>query len=312
MIKAAITVALSITMCGTPFGVAAPDPALHRDGGCASDVGYRACDGRSQVIVDTQHTQTDKGPSHNGTNPVVEPPGTVRLVACGGGTASRLQTLGDPSATADARGCVSGQPGCDQTAQDTGRPHRNFVRVVKQEDNTWSLTGTECDAISGPPRVTALMVWEQARRLISAAPIGLAPRDRTLVNIQTIMWVDTATARVLPSVALLGKSVSIHTTIDHVAWDFGDAHADVRDQPGKPYDPHGAPCTTKQCPAYFGHAYTTTGQMTVMATVTWRATFRVGGGTLTPVPGTIAGPGSTASIVVLEARSVLVPDPTQT
>jgi hypothetical protein len=242
----------------------------------------------------------------------LESPGTIRLVACGVDTASRLQTLGDPSATIDARGCVSGQPGCDQTAQDTGRAYSNFVRVVKQADGTWSLTGTECDAIAvaGPPRVTALMVWEQARRLISAAPIGLAPRESTLVNIQTIMWVNTGAARMLPSVVLVGQPVSIHIAIDHVVWAFGDGRTDTAEGPGKPYDPQGDPCPTKQCPGYFGHAYTTTGQMTIMATVTWRATFRVGGGALTPIPGTIAGPSATARILVREARSLLVPDPT--
>jgi hypothetical protein len=241
---------------------------------------------------------------------LAEPPGTVRLVACGIRTTSQLQTLGDPSAPFDARGCVSGQAGCDQTVQDTGRPHRNFVRVVKESDGSWSLTGTECDAVAVPLRVTPLAVLERARRLIPAAPIGLAPRGSTLANIQTIMWVDTAATRVLPAVVMLGQPVSIHISVDQVAWDFGDAHGDTSDGPGMPYDPHVSLCVTKHCPGYFGHTYTTTGQMTVIATVTWRARFRVGAGALTAIPGTIAGPTATVAILVREARSVLVPDPT--
>jgi hypothetical protein len=241
---------------------------------------------------------------------VAEPPGTVRLVSCGVGTSSQLQTLGDPSASIDARGCVSGQAGCDQTVQDTGRPHRNFVRVVKESDGSWSLTGTECDAVAAPLRVTPLAVLERARRLIPAAPIGLAPRGSTLANIQTIMWIDTAEARVLPAVVMLGQPVSIHIGIDHVAWDFGDAHSDTTDGPGTPYEPRARVCITKQCPGYFGHTYTATGQMTVIATVTWRARFRVSGSALTAIPGTIAGPTATVAILVREARSVLVPDPT--
>jgi hypothetical protein len=314
MIKAATMVTISLVLWGMSVDSAAPDPTPGTNGGCASDVGYRACDGRSQITVEVQRTKTGQRQSRSGTASLVERPGTIRLVACGAGTTSQLQTLGDPSAAFDARGCVSGQPGCDQTSQDTGRPYRNYVRVVKQADGTWSLTGTECDAIAAaaPPRVTPVIVWEQARRLISAAPIGLAPRESTLVNIQTIMWVDTAAARMVPSVVLLGQPVSIHIAIDHVGWAFGDGRADIGEGPGKPYDPQVDSCPTKQCPGYFGHVYTTTGQMTITATVTWRASFRVGGGVFTPIPGTIPGPSASAGILVREARSVLVPDPTPT
>jgi len=79
--------------------------------------------------------------------------------------------------------------------------------------------------------------------------------------------------------------------------------------PGKAYDAQGDPCKDKQCPDYYGHTYTTTGDMTVTATVTWQATFRVGAGAVTPIPGTIPGPTTNAAILVGEARSVLVPGP---
>jgi len=225
---------------------------------------------------------------------------------------SQLQAIGDPNAVMDARACASGQAGCDQTAQETGQPHRNFIRIVKQADGSWSLTGAVCQVVAGPAQVTPLMVWQRASGLIPGAAIGLAPRESTLVNIQTIMWVDTAAARTLPTVAILGQQVSIRITIDHVAWDFGDGQAGTSDGPGKPYDADGDPCRAKQCPDYFGHTYATTGSMTVTATVTWRATFRVGGGPATAIPGALAGPSTTAGIVVREARSVLVPDPTPT
>jgi len=233
----------------------------------------------------------------------------VRLVGCGADIGVRLQTLGDRAAALDAQGCTTGKAGCDQTAKETGKPHRNFIRVVKQADGSWSLTGSTCNAVAGPPQITPQMVWEQASRMIPPAAIGLAPHENTLVNIQTIMWVDTAAARNLPDVTILGQQVSIDIKIDHVDWDFGDTKSSTSDGPGKAYDAHGDPCKDKQCPDYYGHTYTTTGDMTVTATVTWQATFRVGAGAVPPIPGTIPGPTTNAAILVREARSVLVPGP---
>jgi hypothetical protein len=273
-----------------------------------------ACGSFQKIDLSAEEGTPRTTPSTARGNPgaVGEPVGAIRLVGCGSSTASRLQAMGDGSAVVDARGCATGRDGCDQAAQEAGRPHRNFVRVVKQADGTWMLNGVECDPVAGPPRVTPLMVWQRASRLIPATPIGLAPRVSTLVNIQTIMWVDTTAARTLPTVAILGQPVTIHISIDHVAWDFGDDHAESSHGPGKPYDSRGDPCKTYQCPHYYGHTYTSTGRMTVTATATWRAAFRVDGGALTTIPGTVAGPTTAAGILVCEARSVLVPDPAAT
>jgi hypothetical protein len=293
-----------------------PGYALHElnlAGKCNTYGRFTSCNKDASIVIvgqDLRHgTGFDAGKT---TVSVAEPVGALRLVGCGIDAATQRAAIGDTNAVFDAKSECASTAGCDQTAQDAGRPYRNFVRVMKQTDGSWSLTGAVCQqvAVAGPPRVTPLMVWEQARRLISAAPIGLAPRESTLVNIQTIMWVNTGAARMLPSVVLVGQPVSIHIAIDHVVWAFGDGRTDTAEGPGKPYDPQGDPCPTKQCPGYFGHAYTTTGQMTITATVTWRATFRVGGGAFTPIPGTIAGPSATARILVREARSLLVPDPT--
>jgi len=207
-----------------------------------------------------------------------------------------------------AAGCGNWVNGCRATGQATGKPETAAIRLIKNADGTWGPNGAACRA-TGPPRVTPQMVWEQASRMIPPAAIGLAPHENTLVNIQTIMWVDTAAARNLPDVTILGQQVSIDIKIDHVDWDFGDAKSSTSEGPGKAYDAQGDPCKDKQCPDYYGHTYTTTGDMTVTATVTWQATFRVGAGAVTPIPGTIPGPTTNAAILVGEARSVLVPGP---
>jgi len=154
------------------------------------------------------------------------------------------------------------------------------------------------------------MVWQQAQRLIPTAQIGLAPRHDTLVNMETIMWVATPRQRTLPTVTILGRPVSVHISVDHVSWDFGDGHTSASNGPGRAYDAKQDPCKTAQCADYDGHTYTTTGNLAVTATVTWKATFQVAGGPATAIPGTLDGPLSTAALLVQEARSVLVPDPT--
>jgi hypothetical protein len=218
--------------------------------------------------------------------------------------------MGDANAAQDARTCQS-MDICTVQTQSTGVPHQQYVRMVKQQDGTWSTTGSECDAVGNapPPTVTPLMVWQQAQRLIPTAQIGLAPRQDTLVNMETIMWVATARQRTLPTVTILGRPVHVQIRVDHVTWNYGDGHTSTSNGPGRPYDAQRHPCTTAQCPDYAGHTYTSTGRLTITATVTWQATFQVAGGPATPIPGTLDGPPNTATLLVREARSVLVRDP---
>jgi hypothetical protein len=273
-----------------------------------------ACNGWNHVGIGGRRSSmppSDPGDGGGGGAPAVDPPGTIRLVPCGSNTRASLVGLGDVNAGQDARTCASVDM-CDAQTQATGVPHQQYVRMVKQQDGTWSTTGSECDPVTNtpPPVITPLMVWQQAQRLIPTAQIGLAPRHDTLINMETIMWVSTARQRELPTVTILGRPVAVHLRLAHVSWDFGDGHSATTDTPGSAYDPTHDPCKTAQCADYDGHTYTSTGQLTVRATITWRATFRVAGGPATTIPGTLDGPPSTATLLVQQARSVLVPDPT--
>jgi hypothetical protein len=145
--------------------------------------------------------------------------------------------------------------------------------------------------------------------LIPTAAIGLAPRQATLVNIQTIMWVDAPAVRTLPAFTLLGQRVVVRLRIDHVAWDFGDGSTAARGPVGKAYDAQGDPCRAVTCPDYFGHVYRATGAVTVGATAWWQASFTVDGGQPVAIPGAVAGPTARSPLRVLQARGVLVPNP---
>jgi hypothetical protein len=180
--------------------------------------------------------------------------------------------------------------------------------LVRQLDGTWQYGGAACRQV-GPAQVTAAMVREQIARLVPGAAIGTAPRRATLVNIQTIMWVDTSTRRTLAPVTILGRRVLVTLRFDHVDWDFGDEHSDSATTPGKPYDKTNDPCKAVECPSYYGHTYGATGPMTVTATASWVASFTVDSGRAVTLPGTVAGPVATAAVRVRQARGVLVPDP---
>jgi len=182
------------------------------------------------------------------------------------------------------------------------------IRIRKAANGTWQYSGSTCIRPARPV-VTAALVRAQVVRLVPTAALGLAPDSVTLVNIQTVMWVDAPGAQNLPMVRILGQRVVIHLIADHVAYDFGDGRSDADGPVGKRYDGTGDPCRTRLCPDYYGHVYTVRGEKTVTATVYWRASFTVDGGPRQQVPGTVAGPASSATVRVREARAVLVPNP---
>jgi hypothetical protein len=152
------------------------------------------------------------------------------------------------------------------------------------------------------------MAREAAERLLPHPAIGSAPVGHvTLVNIETVLWVDTPPDRTLGTVTLLGHRVTLRAHLQQVAWDFGDEATDTTTGPGKPYT-NADPCRTKQCPSYFGHTYLHTGAVTVAADLTWTGQFRVDDGAWQAILGTVAAPATSEAIRVKEARGVLIPD----
>ena len=106
----------------------------------------------------------------------------------------------------------------------------------------------------------------------------------------------------VPLLDALGVQLRIH--LDYAHWGFGDGTTATLTTAGKPYDPTGDPCRTAQCPDYYGHTYTRTGRMTITLTVSWRAQYRLTGGTWTDIDGPVTGPTSQHVLTVKEARGV--------
>ena len=153
------------------------------------------------------------------------------------------------------------------------------------------------------------MVRDRVVRLVPSAALGLAPHDSTLINIETIMWVDAPKTQNLAPLTILGQRVTVSLTLDHVTWTFGDKDGTTTTSPGKAYDKTHDPCHAAQCPHYFGHTYRTSGAETIHATAAWQARFSVAGGRAVAIPGTVAGPQAATTVTVRQARAVLVPDP---
>jgi hypothetical protein len=143
------------------------------------------------------------------------------------------------------------------------------------------------------------------RLLPRVAAVTTGPN--TLVNIQTLLWADTAEQRSLGRVTVVGQPVWLRLAFDHAVWDFGDGSRASSAVPGKAYDAVGDPCRTVSCPDYFGHTYTRTGAMTVRVQVAWRASYSLDGQNYQPVDDApITGPAGTAQIHVRQARGILV------
>lgn len=262
----------------------------------------RSCEGDKEVVVSgVANSGGDDGVSGTYQGP------PTRSVPCGRSAPDALIAIGDLNADDDAMSCIQATKDCAAASIDPKHPLTPVVVVVKRSWG-WDYAGTPC-VNNGPPAVTAALVREQVSRLVPPAAIGLAPSKATLVNIQTIMWVDAPPDRDLAPLTLLGQQVAVHLHLDHVTWNFGDGHSAVSNGPGKPYDADSEPCRAAECPGYFGHTYRDTGDVRVSATASWQASFTVNGGPAVTIPGTVNGPTASSELTVKQARAVLVPNP---
>ncbi len=194
-------------------------------------------------------------------------------------------------------------------------PHVTTLALLRSDDGgkTWVYTGAGCTALTARPQVTPLLARQEIEKLVPRPGIGVAPPGgKTLVNVQTVLWANTPADRGLGTVTLLGTyRVALRVQVQQVAWAFGDGDTEIADGPGLPYR-KGEHCTTVTCPGHFGHVYATTGTMTITEQVTWSGQYSVNGGAWQDVAGAVDGPAATAQVTVVQARGVLVADPTPT
>jgi hypothetical protein len=217
---------------------------------------------------------------------------------------------------------VQGTCSVQSRAQAPTDPKATTVGYLQQgPTGSWVLNGFDCNVVPGgagpppPPQVTPFDAYAAVLRLVPSPAIGAAPgKGRTLVNMQTIFWVNGGADEALGPAILLGHQVGLRIHARTTTWSFGDGATDASPGLGRPYTAADG-CADAVCTGYFGHTYAGTGAMTVTATVTWAGEFSVDGGPwrgiANPASGadTVDGPAATRPITVIQARGVLVQDP---
>ena len=269
-----------------PAIAAADDPCAIRAGGAA---------GHGEIVVGGHRSCGGQHGSGGATAP-------TKTVDCG----SREDLHPAPQ---EASGCEAIVAICLATPPVVNvGPTTITVLLAQRPNGSWQVSGFNCDTPIAR-QVAPSDAYEELRRLVPHPSIGIAPPGgATLVNIETLFWVNTTATRSLGRVTLLGHRVELEATVDHVAWDFGDGSATTLTGPGRPYDPND-PCTTPICDEYWGHIYRRSGTTIVTATTTWIGRYRIDGGDWTRIRTPVAGPPSVLDITVREARAVIVRGP---
>jgi hypothetical protein len=190
------------------------------------------------------------------------------------------------------------------------RPETTEAVISINRSGARALVGIYCDVPIGDGLgVSPTVARDEAEKLLPHPKIGVAPPGGvTLVNIETVLWVDTRADRFLGTVRLLGHRVDLRAHVERVSWDFGDGSTGTSTTPGKAYT-SADPCKTVDCPDYFGHTYVHTGEVSITAQLTWTGEFRVDGGAWQPITGTVSAPATATGVHVKEARGILVPNP---
>jgi hypothetical protein len=185
--------------------------------------------------------------------------------------------------------------------------------ATQQQDprtRRWTTLSVWCPADARPvPDARAIL--DAVIRLLPRVGIGEPPgQHETLVNLQTVLWAVTKPERDLGRVAVIGQQVWLRLHFDHADWDFGDGSTDRTSDPGRPYDATGDPCAASACPGYYGHRYVSNGSARLGLTVAWRAEYSLDATNWIAVASPpLDGPQTQAQLRVLQARGVLVPDP---
>jgi hypothetical protein len=299
---AAASIAVIIAVGGAqPAAGHTPTDACGEDTTVSGDVDAISASRREDCSLGTADAPTGSAASAGSAGPAVQrvdcgaPFRWTDQVTSGGGYCDVVHNLCQGSVRSSA----------------TGQPVTTVGVFENPDGGGWRPTEYNCMAAPdpGPPRVTSVLAWQQVRKLVPRPTIGIAPPGGTsLVNIETVLWVNTRVDKSLGTVRLLGHRVALRIHLRWVEWDFGDGHTDSTSDPGRKYDPDDE-CRTVLCESYWGHVYETTGPMTISAAVTWSGEFRVDGRRWAPIAGTVTGGAATADLRIRQARGILVPYP---
>jgi hypothetical protein len=149
-----------------------------------------------------------------------------------------------------------------------------------------------------PQDVTWEQVLNESKNVaFPGLPVNVQPAERTLVNLDTIVYTDRAKVST-KTVELLGFPVEVQATPMSYTWNFGDGTSVTTESPGKPYP-------AKE----ITHKYMKRGAVSVTLTTHYAARFNVAGTGWQYIAGTVPITGPATPLQVREAVPVLVDPP---
>jgi hypothetical protein len=168
----------------------------------------------------------------------------------------------------------------------------------------WTTTGElVCRGAGNPgdaPAIEPVVTAEDFRRLpLPASQIMIQPPSgRTLVNIPTNLYADSATVT-LPT-TVLGQPVRVRATPLRFRWSYGDGEVRTTTDPGAPYPE-----------LRTAHTYRQPGADKLDLRTTYSGEYSVDGGPWLPIDGlaVVNSPGSTLTVIAAENHLVANPVP---
>jgi hypothetical protein len=182
----------------------------------------------------------------------------------------------------EADGTTPGPNRCQPVQPETLRPTRRtlppeVVQPPQPQDVTWEQI---------------LAQWRVV--MFPQLAVHVQPKDRTLVNYDTIVYTDDNGVTVR-TVTLLGFPVVVRATPVRYTWNFGDGTTATTESPGTPFP-------AKE----ITHKYLKRGSVSLTVTAHYAASFDVAGTGPQYVNGTIPVTGPPTTLQVREAVPVLV------
>lgn len=187
---------------------------------------------------------------------------------------------------------------CPRSAADRCQPGEALYQVFGLHDGSWDNLGQVCqgagEAAPETPTVTPALVARAFQRIpLPKLRAITQPADKTLINFDTIFYVDAQPLH--RSLRLLGQRVELEITPSTFRWVHGDGTAAVTQTPGAAYPAKDVVYRYQQAHVTVSHH----------VEITWTARWSLNGGPYQDVDGTVTTVGPDTSLRVAEATPTL-------
>lgn len=222
----------------------------------------------------------------------------------GGGTSAAAQFVeylwANVCQRFDAARSQTGGADCAAARQCADPAERVWDLWGQRPGGTWTPLYSQCfgrppTAAQAPrPAVTPALVLNELRRIgLPSLEVQTQPRNKTLVNFDTIFYARPSTFT--RTITLLGQQVTVEARPSRFTWNHGDGTTQTTVTAGAPYP-------SKDVTHRYARAHRT---VQARVTVTYTARFRVAGGPWQAIGETVSITGPATALRVSEATPVL-------